>query len=134
MVSEGVDRYPDNIAIQHGDLLLSYRDLWQASLALADQITAQSDDSLLVAVVMEKSWQQVVAVIAILMSGKAYLPIDATYPEARIDALLKQGEVTQVIAEKELATRFKPYRVLSPSLDDQQAHDFQPRKTKPTDH
>ena len=39
------------------------------------------------------------------MSGKAYLPIDATYPEARIDALLKQGEVTQVIAEKELAIR-----------------------------
>lgn len=133
MIADSVNRYPGNIAIQQGDLLLTYQDIWHASKALASQIAAQNDDSLLVAVVMEKSWQQVVAVIAILMAGKAYLPLDATYPKARIDALLNQGEVTQVVALKELAKQLEPYHVLTPSLDHQEEHTFQPLTLNPTD-
>ncbi|ODP98165.1 hybrid non-ribosomal peptide synthetase/type I polyketide synthase [Salinivibrio sp. SS2] len=133
MIAEGVDRYPDNIAIQQGELLLTYQDVWHASKVLASQIVEQNDDSRLVAVVMDKSWQQVVAVMAILMAGKAYLPIDATYPQARIDALLEQGEVTQVIAPKELAKQLKPYHVLTPSLNQQDVATFQPLTLHPTD-
>ncbi len=51
----------------------------------------------LVAVVMEKGWEQVVAVLGVLMSGAAYLPIDPELPTQRQWHLLKQGEVKLVL-------------------------------------
>ncbi|MUG92221.1 amino acid adenylation domain-containing protein [Scytonema sp. UIC 10036] len=51
----------------------------------------------LVAVVMEKGWEQVVAVLGVLMSGAAYLPIDPELPTQRRWHLLKQGEVKLVL-------------------------------------
>ena len=42
----------------------------------------------LVAVVMEKGWEQVVAVLGILDAGAAYLPIDAGLPGERIAQIL----------------------------------------------
>ncbi|HVR98014.1 MAG TPA: amino acid adenylation domain-containing protein, partial [Thermoanaerobaculia bacterium] len=53
----------------------------------------------LVAVVMEKGWEQVVAVLGILKSGAAYLPIDATLPRERIWHLLEQGEVEWAVTQ-----------------------------------
>ncbi|HEY3570592.1 MAG TPA: amino acid adenylation domain-containing protein, partial [Thermoanaerobaculia bacterium] len=47
----------------------------------------------LVAVVMEKGWEQVVAVLAVLKAGGAYLPIDSGLPEKRLWHLLERGEV-----------------------------------------
>jgi amino acid adenylation domain-containing protein len=46
----------------------------------------------LVAVVMEKGWEQVVGVLGILYAGAAYLPIDPDLPPERLRYLLKHGE------------------------------------------
>ena len=52
-----------------------------------------------VGIVMDKGWEQVVAVYGTLKSGAAYLPIDPTFPKERILHLLKHGEVTQVLTQ-----------------------------------
>ncbi|MCB0210440.1 MAG: AMP-binding protein, partial [Anaerolineae bacterium] len=59
----------------------------------------------LVAVVMEKGWEQVVAVLGILMSGAAYLPIDPTLPPERQRFLLEQGEVNIALTQSQLAQK-----------------------------
>jgi len=46
----------------------------------------------LVAVVMEKGWEQVVAVLGVLQAGAAYLPVDPSLPAERIRFLLAQCE------------------------------------------
>jgi amino acid adenylation domain-containing protein len=51
----------------------------------------------LVAVVMESGWEQVVAVLGILMSGAAYMPIDPGLPTQRRWHLLEQGQVKLVV-------------------------------------
>jgi amino acid adenylation domain-containing protein len=56
----------------------------------------------LVAIVMEKGWEQVVAVLAILMSGAAYLPIDPNLPPERFQYLLKEGEVKLALTQSHL--------------------------------
>ncbi len=56
----------------------------------------------LIAVVMELGWEQVVAVLGILMSGAAYMPIDPELPTERRWHLLEQGQVKLVLTKKKL--------------------------------
>ena len=53
----------------------------------------------LVAVVMEKGWEQVVATLAILQAGAAYLPISAELPGERIEQLLEDAAVKVVLTQ-----------------------------------
>src|SRR5690606_19135577 len=56
--------------------------------------------SSLVAVVMDKSWEQVVAVLGVLKAGAAYLPIDSKLPESRKLALVRKGHVRMGLTER----------------------------------
>ncbi|WFB49457.1 non-ribosomal peptide synthetase/type I polyketide synthase [Vibrio coralliilyticus] len=133
MIKQGTEAYPERIAIQQGELFLTYQDVWNAASVLTADIAAKDDDAPLVAIVMNKSWEQVVAVIGILMAGKAYLPIDADYPQARIHALLNQGQVTTVVAQQALTDALEPYRVLTPSISHTENNTFKPKALKPSD-
>lgn len=56
----------------------------------------------LVAVVLEKGWEQVAAVLGILESGAAYLPIDPDLPRERVRYLLENGRVDLVLTHSRL--------------------------------
>jgi epothilone synthetase B len=58
----------------------------------------------LVAVVMEKGWEQIVAVLGIQLAGAAYLPIDPNLPTERQHYLLAQGETTLILTQSCFAT------------------------------
>jgi len=82
---------------------LTYRELFQ----LANQVGGKlrqlgASPDTLVAVVMEKGWEQVVAVLGILMSGAAYLPISPGLPEERRRYLLEYGEVKLALTQCQL--------------------------------
>ena len=59
----------------------------------------------LVAVVMEKGWEQVVGVLAVLKAGGAYLPVDAGLPSERISLLLRNGGVAVALVQPWVAGR-----------------------------
>lgn len=52
----------------------------------------------LVALIMRRGPEQVVAILATVMAGAAYLPVDAELPAARIDYLLRDGRVRFVLS------------------------------------
>lgn len=58
----------------------------------------------LVAILMEKGWEQIVGVLGILLAGAAYLPIDPELPAERQTYLLENGEVGLVLTQ----TKFAP--------------------------
>lgn len=62
---------------------------------------------MLVAVVMEKGWEQVVAVLAVLQSSAAYLPIDSELPRERLWYLLAHGQVELVLTQSWLDARLR---------------------------
>jgi amino acid adenylation domain-containing protein len=82
---------PDHPAVIAPDRTLSYRELSNIVGHLARRLRAAPDT--LVAVVMPKGWEQVAAVLAILESGAAYLPIDPETPPARLHYLLNDANV-----------------------------------------
>ncbi len=91
---------PDQPAVIAADRVLSYAELAAEATALARSLRARGarpDEN--VAIVMDKGWQQIVAVLGTLMSGAAYLPLDPSWPQARIDDVLAQGEARVVLAE-----------------------------------
>jgi amino acid adenylation domain-containing protein len=83
---------PDRVAVVHPGGQLRYRDVIGYAEHLTTELTAAGvTRGELVAVVMRRGWEQVVAVLAIHRAGAAYLPIDADLPEARRRELLELG-------------------------------------------
>ncbi|HKH47385.1 MAG TPA: amino acid adenylation domain-containing protein, partial [Thermoanaerobaculia bacterium] len=84
---------PERIALASHTGEMSYGDL----LAHSDVVARELRDrgvrpNELVAVVLPKGWEQVVAVLGVLLAGAAYLPIDPRWPALRRRQLLEQGE------------------------------------------
>ncbi|NWO06485.1 MAG: amino acid adenylation domain-containing protein [Alteromonadaceae bacterium] len=95
---ESLNDHADKLAVISDERSLSYAELDRLSLHLAYKLQSLNvRPDTLVAIVMDKSWQQVVAALAISRAGAAYLPIDASMPEARIANLLEQGQVEVAI-------------------------------------
>jgi len=72
----------------------------------------------LVAVVMDKGWEQVVAVMGVLLSGAAYLPIDPELPVERQHYLLDQAQVRLVLTQPHIENQLTwPDSLLRFSVD-----------------
>lgn len=85
--------------------IISYQELDVISDRIAELIHAQKGcTSQLVAVVMEKGWEQIAAVFGILKAGHAYLPIDGTQPNERILGILESAEVQICIVQKTIVS------------------------------
>ncbi len=85
---------------------LSYRELDLRSLELARQLLARgARRGELIPVVMDKGWEQVVATLAILRAGAAYLPIDSALPEQRWHALVSEVDARLAVTQPWLEDR-----------------------------
>jgi amino acid adenylation domain-containing protein len=97
---------PERIAVITDQKSLTYQEIYTGSLLLGWQLRHLGmRPNQLVAVVMEKGWEQVVAVLGILQAGAAYLPIDPTLPHERQMYLLEHGHVEVVLTQSWLDGR-----------------------------
>lgn len=72
-----------------GDVSLTYAELDARSNRLAHALIARgAGPERLVAVSLPRSAELVVAILAVLKTGAAYVPVDPEYPAARIAYLL----------------------------------------------
>jgi amino acid adenylation domain-containing protein len=93
----------DSLAVITPERTLTYRELYQRAVQLASQLRelgASSDNA--IAIIMKKGWEQVVAVLGILIAGAAYLPIDPELPPERQWYLITQGQVKLIVTQPHL--------------------------------
>ncbi|MGB7622422.1 MAG: amino acid adenylation domain-containing protein, partial [Terriglobia bacterium] len=91
---------PEQTAVVYRDVRLSYSQLVQLSRRLGRQLRdLGAKPNSLVAIVMEKGWEQVVAALAILQSGAAYVPIDSNLPRERLFRLLENAQVDVALTQ-----------------------------------
>jgi amino acid adenylation domain-containing protein len=103
LVLEQCKNAPEAKAIIAPHLTLTFGRLAELSERLAWRLRELgAEPNQLVAVVMEKGWEQIVAVLAILRAGAAYLPIDANLPPERISYLLSQADVQIAVVQQPL--------------------------------
>ena len=103
---EQVKQQGESLAIITPEYKFTYLELYQRASQLANRLLESGTKvNTLVGVVMEKGWEQVVAVLGILMSGAAYLPIDPALPQKRQWYLLEQGKVKSIVTQSHLNSR-----------------------------
>lgn len=89
LVSQQARRTPDAIAVEQGEHRWTYADIERRSADFARGLNARGIGAGdLVALTLPRTPEIVVAMLGVLKSGAAFLPIDPHYPQARIAAML----------------------------------------------
>ncbi len=84
-----VARAPEAIAVTFEGRSMSYRELDEAANRLAHQLASQgAEPGQSVALLFSRSAEAIVAMLAVLKTGAAYLPIDPALPAARIEFMI----------------------------------------------
>ncbi|MBM7773069.1 amino acid adenylation domain-containing protein/non-ribosomal peptide synthase protein (TIGR01720 family) [Actinokineospora baliensis] len=98
--AEQVTRAPEAVALVAGTERISYAELDDRSDRLAQVLVERgARPGGIVAIGLPRSANLVVAVLAVLKSGAAYLPLDPSYPRARLDLMLADAAPTLLITD-----------------------------------
>ncbi len=101
-----VARTPEAVAISCGERSMTYRELEESANRLAHLLAGQGvGPGQCVALLFNRSAEAVVAILAVLKTGAAYLPIDPALPAARIGFMLADAAPIAAITTTELAER-----------------------------
>ena len=112
-------RCPDAVAVACGDEAWSYRALDEWSGWLASYLTGLgAGPEAVVAVAVERSALMVAAVLGVVKSGAAYLPVDLAYPAARIAFMLADARPVCVITTARAAEKLPAVGAERVVLDD----------------
>lgn len=113
-----VQRTPDNIAAAFGNQLLTYQELNAKANQLAHYLQTQKvQPENLVAVCLERSLELIVAILAILKAGAAYLPLDPVYPQQRLADMLSDSRTLLLLTQHSLAPTFSQFKGTLLELD-----------------
>ncbi|HEY4022233.1 MAG TPA: amino acid adenylation domain-containing protein, partial [Pseudonocardiaceae bacterium] len=118
------DQNPDAVAVIAPDGTMTYGELEAAANRLARLLLARGvrpDEP--VAVCLPRGRHLVVALLAVLKAGAAYLPLDTGYPPARLAAQLRDGRPALVLSTKELSSQLA-FETTVLDLDQDPAADF----------
>lgn len=97
-----VSQVPMHTAVIDQGRSYTYRDLDEDSKKLENAISAAGKGSLgIVGIMMDRSYDMVVALLSVLRSGRAFLPIDPSYPIERIKYMLNESHARILIANKQ---------------------------------
>jgi amino acid adenylation domain-containing protein len=97
---------------------MTYRDLDVRSNQLAHYLRKHGvGTKSLVGVCFERSMEMVVALIAVLKAGGAYLPLDPSYPPERLRLMVEQAGASIVLTQKSLVSRLPAEEATCHCLD-----------------
>ncbi|MFI9276284.1 amino acid adenylation domain-containing protein, partial [Kitasatospora sp. NPDC052896] len=95
---------PEAPAVVFGETVLSYTELNSRANRLAHALIGRGiGPGQVVGLAMARSEEMIVALLAILKAGAAYLPIDPEYPEDRITFMLADASPTLLLTSEEVA-------------------------------
>jgi amino acid adenylation domain-containing protein len=110
LIEEQAARTPGAIAVVDGSRRLSYAELDGRANALAHRLRAlgvgaHPQEEPVVGVLLDRSAELVVSLLAVWKAGAAYLPVDPSSPGPRVTGVLKDAGVPVVVTDSALRER-----------------------------
>ena len=95
-----VEKNPDEIAICFENQKITYKELNEKANSIAHLLRTNNikNDSI-VGIIQKRSIEMVIAMLAVMKSGGCYIPIDPSYPDERIEYMLKNSNVEILLAD-----------------------------------
>lgn len=104
LIGAQVRRTPDAIAAVFGPRALTYRELAQQSDRVAAQLRARgATRGTLIGIHLQRSLEMLVALLAVMKAGAAYVPLDPDFPADRLAHMVFDSGLTLVISQAALA-------------------------------
>ena len=114
-----VARTPEAVALMCGERSRTYRELEEAANRLAHLLAGQgAGPGQCVALLFSRSAEAIVAILAVLKTGAAYLPIDPALPAARIEFMVADAAPIAAVTTAGLADRLDGCDLLVIDVDD----------------
>ncbi|MGB7605871.1 MAG: amino acid adenylation domain-containing protein [Lutisporaceae bacterium] len=108
MFEEQVEKTPDRIALVFEKEQMTYKELNEKSNQLARQLKEKGiRNECIVGVMVDRSIEMIVSILAVLKAGGAYLPIDPEYPQDRIEYMLYDSDVQILLTQKKFAEKLQ---------------------------
>jgi natural product biosynthesis luciferase-like monooxygenase protein len=131
-ISAQVARTPGHTAIRHAGQAMSYRELDERASAVAALLLERGvRPGDVVGLCLGRTPDMVIAMLAVLKAGAAYLPLDPDYPRERILFMIEDSGAGVVIASEPIAASLAIAPAMTFVLDAARSRDTQPAATLP---
>ena len=95
---------PERVALRCGEQQLTYAELDGKANQLARYLlqSGNAGPDCIIGLCLERSVELVIAMLAVLKSGSAYVPLDPGYPEARLQYVMNDAAMTLLLTRQSL--------------------------------
>jgi len=113
-----VERAPERIALRFGAIRLSYGELDTRANRVAHALRARGiGRGKRVGLCVERGTEMLEALLGILKAGAAYVPLDPSFPQARLRFMVQDAELSLLVSTTKLAPYFDLSREMQLLLD-----------------
>lgn len=110
LFEQQVTKTPDNTALICEDKSITYRQLNERANSLAVLLREKGiKPGDVIAIMVRRSIEMVIGMLAVLKAGAAYLPIDKELPDERINYMIKNSESKVILTDNTTIYRFTEY-------------------------
>ena len=100
---EQVEKTPDNVAICFGDKELTFKELNEKANSLARYLREKGiGRNDIVGIMVSRSLEMIIGILAVIKAGGAYIPIDPAYPQDRVEYMLNNSNAKILLTQNKL--------------------------------
>lgn len=113
------NKFPDKIALETEDEQLTFSQLFDRSLRLAEYISVRNVHrhiNPVVAIILNRNSNLITTLLASIFSGCTYIPIDPEYPVDRIKYMIEDSGAACVLTESALESEIKELELQIPAF------------------
>ena len=97
------EKTPNNIALVFEGKTLTYKELNEKANQLAHYLRKTGiTNNQIIAILVNRSFEMIIAILAVLKSGGAYIPVDPDYPDDRIAYMLEDSKANLILTQKSI--------------------------------
>lgn len=102
LFEEQVEKYPNRVALTINEKSMTYKELNAKANQLAYKLVEMGvKENIPVGIRINKSFEMIIGILAIIKAKGCYLPIDLSYPEERVKFMLKDSKAKLLLTNKE---------------------------------